>query len=581
MSYRYLTILLTSLPVTPIWAQKPTGDHVLNRLVVQRRNGASPAAANQALASNGAWIVSQIPHINVLVIQVPEPAADRVAAALERSGQFTFVEKDFIAKVSATTPTDPSFGSQWHLSTIQAPSAWDFSKGASSITIGMIDSGVETSHPDLAGKLVPGWNFITGNSTIVDNTGHGTATAGTAAAATNNGIGVAGVGWANSIMPLVVVDSTDTASYSNMANAITYAADHGARVVNMSLAGSSGSSTLQSAITYAWNKGTIVVASAGNYSTSNLYYPAACDYAVAVSATDSTDALASFSNYGSWIDLAAPGVSVLTTSTGGSYAYWSGTSFSAPIVAGVAGLVLGAKPSLSAASLVSLLEQNADDLGSTGFDNSYGYGRVNAYRAVVAAQGTISVPAPTVSISSPANGSTVSGTIAVQGTAVTSLAINSVQLLVDSQQVATGSGSTFSLSWNTSTFANGTHTLTVNAFDTAGSVGTASISVNVNNVVVSDTTPPSIAIMKPTDGASISSITTTSGQVQISVSATDNVAVSQVTVSVDGVVKCTDTSAPYSCTWNTKKVSSGTHTITAKAWDTAGNTSTSSITVTK
>lgn len=580
MARRNLIFLLACLLTTPIWAQKPA-DHVLNRLVVQRRNGASPTDVNRGLGANGAWVVSQIPQINVMVLQVPEQAADRVAAALERSGNFTFIEKDFVAQATTTTPNDPSFSSQWHLSTIQAPSAWDLTKGASTVTIGMIDSGVETTHPDLSSKLVPGWNFITGNATIVDNTGHGTATAGTAAAATNNGTGVAGVGWANSIMPLVVVDSTGSASYSTMASAITYAADHGVRVVNMSLAGSSGSSTLQSAVNYAWNKGTIVVASAGNYSTSTPYYPAACDHVVAVSATDSSDAVASFSNYGSWIDLAAPGVSVLTTSSGGSYDYWSGTSFSAPIVAGVAALVLSEQPSLSASSLVSLLEQNADDLGAPGFDSYYGYGRVNAYRAVTAAQSVVSVPPPVVSISSPGNNATVSGTVSVQGSATSSLAIKSVQFLVDSQQVATASGTPFSFSWNSATFANGTHTLTVNAFDTSGNMGTSSISVNVNNVAASDTVPPSVVIMKPANGATISSITTTSGQVQISVSATDNVTVSQVTIAVDGSVKCTDTAAPYTCTWNTKKVNGGTHTITAKAWDTAGNTSTASITVTK
>jgi thermitase len=580
MYRRYLLILLSCLLVTPIWAQKPNGDHVLNRLIVQKRNGASQTAANQALAANGALVMSEIPQINVKVLQVPENAATRVAAALERSGQFNFIEQDFIGKASVT-PNDPSFTSQWHLSKIQAPSAWGITQGASNITLGMIDSGVETTHPDLAGKLVPGWNFVTLTSTITDNIGHGTATAGTAAAATNNGVGVAGVAWANMIMPLVVVDSTGYASYSNMANAITYAADHGVRVVNLSIAGSSASSTLQSAVTYAWNKGTIVVASAGNDSTSTPYYPAACDNAVAVSATDSNDAFASFSNFGSWVDIAAPGVSVLTTSTGASYGYWSGTSFSAPVVAGVAGLVLATKPSLSAASVVSILEQNADDLGSAGFDNYYGYGRVNAYRAVTAAQAAVSVSPPVVSISSPANGSTVSGTITVSGTASSSLAIASVQFLVDNQQVATGSGSTFSFSWNTASFANGNHALTVNASDSSGNLGKASVSVNVNNVAISDITPPVVAINKPTSGASISAITSTSGQVQISVSATDNVAVSQVTISVDGVLKCTDTASPYTCTWNTKKVSSGNHTITAKAWDTAGNTSTAAITVTK
>src|SRR5262249_26831647 len=153
---------------------------------VQRRNGANPNAVSQALAVNGVSEVGRIPQINVMVLQIPEQAADRVAAALERSGHFSFVERDFIAKTNTTIPNDPSFGSQWHLSRIQAPGAWDLTTGASNITIGVIDSGVELAHPDLSSKLVPGWNFITGTSTTTDNTGHGTATAGTIAAATNN-----------------------------------------------------------------------------------------------------------------------------------------------------------------------------------------------------------------------------------------------------------------------------------------------------------------------------------------------------------------------------------------------------------
>lgn len=559
------------------WAQRPARDHVPNRLVVQRRNGATLSAVNRVLNANGVFAISQISQINVLVLQVPEPAADRVAAALERSGEFTFVEKDFLAQAEST-PNDPYFGSQWHLSKISAPSAWNTTTGASGITIGVIDSGAQPNHPDLASKLVTGWNFLTGTTATSDSIGHGTATSGTAAAATNNSTGVAGVAWANPVMPLVVVDSTGYASYSNIANAITYAADHGVRVMNISIAGSSSSSTLQSAVTYAWNKGSVVVAAAGNSSTSSPYYPAACQYAVAVSATTSSNTLASFSNYGSWVDLAAPGVSIETLNTNSSYASWSGTSFSAPIVAGTAALVLSVQPSLSASSLVSLLEQNTDYIGSSTY---FGYGLVDAYKAVTAAKNAASVAPPSVSISSPATGSTVSGTVAAQGSATSTLTITSVQFLVDGQQVATASTSPFSFSWNSATFANGSHTLTVNAYDSSGNMGTASVSVNVSNTTATDTTPPSVTILQPANGAAISSITTANGNVSISVSATDNTGVSQVSIYIDGQLKCTDTSSPYTCTWNTKKARPGTHTISATAWDLAGNTASTSITVSK
>jgi thermitase len=215
------------------------------------------------------------------------------------------------------TPNDPDYPSAWHLTQISAPSAWDTTTGSPKVTVAVIDSGADSTHPDLGPKLVPGWSFLSGTSNTSDTMGHGTATAGTVGAASNNGTGVASIAWQNPIMPLVVVDSTGYASYSNMASAITYAADHGARIVNMSLAGSGASSTLQSAVTYAWGKGTVVFASAGNYSTSTPYYPAACDYVLAISSTNSLDQLSSFSNYGSWIDLAAPGEGIWTTSSGG------------------------------------------------------------------------------------------------------------------------------------------------------------------------------------------------------------------------------------------------------------------------
>jgi thermitase len=578
LTRRRLLLLFACLSIVPAWAQRPTSDHILNRLVVQRRNAAKANDVNQALASNGVMAVGQISQINVLILQVPEQAADRVEAALERSGQFTFVEKDFVAQANTTIPNDPYYTSQWHLPKISAPTAWDITKGLSSITIGVIDSGAQPNHPDLASKLVTGWNFLTGTTSTPDSIGHGTATSGTAGAASNNATGVTGVAWANPIMPLVVVDSTGYASYSNIANAITYAADHGIRVMNISIAGSSSSSTLQSAVNYAWNKGSVVVAAAGNSSTSAPYYPAACDNVVSVSATDSNDNLASFSNYGSWIDLAAPGVSIETLNYNSSYASWSGTSFSAPIVAGTAALVLSVKPTLSASSLVSLLEQNADNIGSSTY---FGYGRVNAYKAVMAAQNATVAPPPVVSISSPANAATVSGTISVQGTATSSMAITSIQFLVDNQQVATASASPFSFSWNSATSSNGSHTLTVNAYDSSGNVGTSSVSVNVSNNSITDTKPPSVSILQPANGANIASVATASGQVQISVWATDNETVAQVSVYVDGALKCTDTSSPYTCSWNAKKVSSGAHTITAKAWDEAGNMASASITVYK
>lgn len=577
--------LLAAFWAWPAFSQGQSGEHVSGQLLVQHRVGANRATANAVLARVGARIQKEMPQLGVSVISVPEPAADAIAAVLTRTGLFNFVERDGIAHPAQTlvTPNDPNFPSQWHLAKIQGPSAWALTTGSSAVTIAVIDSGVESTHPDLSSKLVPGWNFVTGTSTTADDLGHGTAVAGTAAAATDNATGVAGVSWTNMIMPLVVLDSTGYASYSNIASAITYAADHGARVMNISIGGSSASSTLQSAVDYAWNKGAVIFASAMNNSSSIPYYPAACNNVVSVSSTDSNDNLASFSDYGSWIDLSAPGTSILTTMTGASYGYWQGTSFSSPIVAATAALVVSKNPSLSASSLVSLLEQNSDVLpvGSTGWNQYFGWGRINVYKALLAAgvASTIDTTPPTVTISSPGNGATLSGTVTIQASATDNVGVTQMTLLIDNQQVSSTSSSSLAYSWVSTGVANGTHTITVNASDAAGNLGTASISVNVSNSTATskDTTPPVVSITSPLNGSRI-----TATNLQIAVAASDNVGVTQVSIYVDNVLRCTDTSAPYSCAWNTKKAGSGTHVITANAWDAAGNVASATpVTVTK
>lgn len=555
--------------------------HVTDRLLVQPRNGADPIAVRRALSLAGARIEKSNQSLNIHAVNVPEAAAGRITAALERTGLFNFVERDGIARgLGVVDPNDPYFVDQWHLTQIQGPAAWGVTTGAGSVTIAMIDSGVDPSNPDIASKLVPGWNFLTGNSNTMDDLGHGTATAGTAAADTNNGTGVSGVAWNNMIMPLVVLNSSDSASYSDIASAITYAADNGARIINISIGGPTSSSTLQNAVNYAWNKGAVIFASAGNASSSAPSYPAACQYVVAVSATDVGDVLASFSNYGSYIDLSAPGNNILTTMKGGAYGYWYGTSFSAPIAAATAALVLSENPNLSAPALVSLLEQTATDLGAPGWDEYFGYGRVNAYNAVLAAgSGGGDTTPPAASISSPTAGSGVSGSIDVTGTATDNVGVVEIQLWVDGvlTATATSGASPFSIGWNTAAAVNGSHSLTVKAYDAAGNAGTSpAVSVTVNNVVIPPSTvPPVVTIASPANGARVS------GNVAINASATDSVTVKQVAIYIDGTLKTTAAGAHATYNWNTRKATAGSHTITATAWDADNNTASTSITVTK
>ena len=546
-----------------------------DRLLVQTVRGAKPDAVNRALQAHGAKVQKQIGQLSVSVLSVDSKQGDKIKKGLDDSGLFSFVERDGLARGSAT-PNDPGFASQWHLPKIQAPGAWDITTGSAAV-VAVVDSGVDPNHPDLAAKLVPGYNYLAGNTNTADVLGHGTWVAGTLGAIGNNGNGVAGVTWQNPIMPLVVLSGSNYAYYSDIASAITYAADHGVRIVNVSIGGTTSSSTLQSAIDYAWNKGTLVFAAAGNNSSSDPMYPASCNNAIAVSATDPNDNLAYFSSYGPTIDVSAPGYSIYTTSNGSGYEYVDGTSFASPVAAGVAALVLSANPSLSATNALNILEMNTDDLGTPGYDQQFGWGRVNAAKAVAAAKAFVAADstAPSVSISSPTSGSTVSGTISVQGSSSDNVGVVRVEFAVDGTVLTSTTTSQFAFGWDSTSAANGTHSVKTTAYDAAGNSKAASVSVNVSNSgpVVADTLPPSVQITSPSPNSLVR------GSVKVNVSATDNIGVRQVSIYLDGVQVWSGTAAPYTYAWNTKKSSSGTHTVSAKAWDAAGNMSTTSINV--
>ncbi|HUS08192.1 MAG TPA: Ig-like domain-containing protein, partial [Bryobacteraceae bacterium] len=375
---------------------------------------------------------------------------------------------------------------------------------------------------------------------------------------------------------LVVLDATDYASYSNIASAIMYAADHGVRIISISIAGSSPSSALQSAVDYAWNKGAIVIAAAGNSATSIPYYPAACDKVIAVSATDGNDALASFSNYGTWIDIAAPGTMIYTTTNGGGYGYWQGTSFSAPIVSSVASLILSIRPTITNSVLVNTLLNSADDIGTAGYDSSFGWGRVNAYKAAVAANGIAGADAtpPSVTISNPPSGSILSGGVSIQGTASDNIGVSKIELYVDGLLSGTVTASPYSFFWNSGAVPNGSHSLMVKAYDAAGNNASASVSISTSNVLVHTAAPPpTVTITSPTSGSKVV------GKTTVGVSASSSIGVAQVSIYVDNVLMYTAAAGPYSYDWNAGKAGKSSHVITATAWDLNGSMSSTSVTV--
>lgn len=293
------------------------------------------------------------------------------------------------------TPNDPDYSLyQWGLPRVNAPAAWVESTGAG-VTIAVMDTGVDLNHPDLAAKIAPGWDFTNDDSAPQDDHGHGTHVAGIAAAATHNYLGVAGLGWDARIMPVKVLDSNGYGYYSDIADGISWAADHGAQVINMSVGGDEWSQVLQDATDYAYRRGALVVAAAGNCAdpmdyypckTHNpTFYPAANPNVLAVGATTASDVRASFSEYGDFVDVTAPGVSIYSTLWDDGYGSLSGTSMASPLVAGVAALAWAHRPALTNAQIASVIQGSATDLGAPGRDDEYGYGLVDAAEAVAAA----------------------------------------------------------------------------------------------------------------------------------------------------------------------------------------------------
>lgn len=562
-------------------ATPPAEQYARGRVLVMPRAGL-PAQALDAIVAAVGGHARKVGQSDLHIVDLPAGTSE--AAAVQRLSQnphIQFAELD--RKVSAKfTPSDPYFGSEWHLSKVNAPAAWDSSQGAG-VTIAILDSGVDGSHPDLVPNLVPGYNFYDNNTNTADVCGHGTAVAGTAGAVTNNGAGVAGVAGQAKIMPVRVAyfDTTYNecyAYYSTISSGLTWAADHGAKIANVSYGGVSASSSIISAAQYMQSKGGLVFVSAGNNGTQDN--TTATSSMIVVSATDSNDNLYSWSTYGSFVTLSAPG-DVWTTSSGSGYQEWMGTSFSSPLTAAVGALVMAANPNLTGASVQNILQSTAVDLGAAGKDIYYGYGRVNAAAAVQAALATpvADTTAPTASITSPGAGSSVSGVVPVSVSAADNVGVTSVQLIVNGTAVATSASAPFSFSWDSTGVANGSANLVAYAYDAAGNKGaSSSVTVNVANattMVAKDTTPPVVSIVNPVPGK-------VSGTVSVNTNASDNNGTAGISqwIYIDGVLKAQGTGATLSYSWNTRKVAAGTHTIQAVAKDAAGNQSSTSVQVT-
>jgi subtilisin family serine protease len=294
------------------------------------------------------------------------------------------VQRRTVTRSVKAFPDDPLVPSSWALRTIRAEDAWRTTTGSAEVVVAVLDTGIDATHPDLAGALAPGWDAVDEDADPGDGHGHGTAVAGAIAARGDNGTGVAGVCWRCSIMPVRVIAADGHGTAADIAEGIRYATEHGARVVNLSFVLSAPDEAVADAIREARAHGVLVVAAAGNNAESDPVFPAAEPGVVSVGATDETDAAFAWSGHGPWVRVAAPGC-VVTTATGAGYSTFCGTSAATAVVSGLAALAVSASPGASPDTIAATLEATAVPVGT-----AVASGRVDAAGALAA----LAPPAP-------------------------------------------------------------------------------------------------------------------------------------------------------------------------------------------
>jgi thermitase len=358
------------------------GDKTRLILGVDAEKPASLVELEKTAAKHEARVVDTVSmggHVRALVIEISLESVTAFAEDVRSMGVASYMEPNM--KVQAQlVPNDPYWSVQWGPQKIEADWAWNTTVGDHSVLVAVIDTGIYYTHPDLAANYVPlGYDWVNNDTDPMDDNGHGTHCAGIIAAVINNSEGIAGLAQVQ-VMAEKVLESSGQGYLDWIANGIINATDSGAKIISMSLGGYDYSQLLYDAVKYAYDRGALVIAAAGNDNTNTKLYPAGYDEVIAVAATDQNDNEASFSNWGDWIELSAPGVDIYSTVPWG-YDYMSGTSMACPHVAGVAALVWSLYPNKTRDWVREWLRSTADDLGDPGFDVHYGYGRANARKA--------------------------------------------------------------------------------------------------------------------------------------------------------------------------------------------------------
>lgn len=466
---RVVALTAVALAISTVKAAESRDPRWVDDQLLIRRGSAADEAAREALAAEEAATVADIPALGVSVVELPHGRRGEAQRRLRASRLFRSVERNYVAQASEV-PDDPLYPGQWALPRVQASLAWDLTHGLG-VTIAIVDSGVDAQHPDLAPQLVPGFNAIDNSTNTADDNGHGTRMSGIAAARGFDGFGVCGLAPDARLMPIKSLGSSGQGTYADVAQGIVYAVDHGAQVISLSLGGQVPSSTLATAVNYAVSHSVVIVAAAGNDGSGAPNYPAGYADAVAVGASDSADTRASFSNYGSWVDLVAPGVGISTTNMGGGFTTSTGTSPATPLVAATAALMLSVNPSLQPSQVASILTMTSADTGQPGFDDYDGWGRLDAGAAVAQASALAAEPdsaAPSVAVTAPGDGADVSGVVSLEVSASDDVAVSRVEYTVDGVVVAGASEVPFAAAWDTATTVAGPHVLRAAAYDASG-----------------------------------------------------------------------------------------------------------------
>lgn len=383
---------------------------VKGEVLVKFKEGVGSKEVNEIHKKLGGKVKSEIPGINVQVLDAGKKNTGELISDYAKNSKVKYAEPNFIA--SALT-TDTYFEKQWGMNNfgqqtcntagnictagaedadIDAPEAWAIASGSSEIKIAILDSGIDLNHPDLKNKIAASVNLTAASNTENDLYGHGTHVAGIAAADTNNGAGVAGVGYNSKLLNVKVLGDDGYGAYSWIANGIYWAVQNGAKVINMSLGANRKSSALEDAVNFAWNNGVVLTAAAGNSSNPSKTYPAYYNNVIAVAATNNNDVKTSFSSYGSWVDVTAPGENIYSTfpthdfylqnkyGRSKNYDFGSGTSMSTPHVSGLAALLWSTEFGTDNSTVRSRIETTADIVSGTG--TYWAWGRINACNAV-------------------------------------------------------------------------------------------------------------------------------------------------------------------------------------------------------